>query len=893
MYYNGIYHLFYQYNPKAAAWASDIVWGHSVSKDMVNWFRLDVSMSPTDSFDINGCWSGSATILPGNKPVMLYTGIDINNVQIQNIAIPKDSSDPLLVEWKKLDENPLIFPPIGINATSFWDPTTACLGKDGSEDFMTWTESENNFHSAPDTGIWECPDFFPVSLKGKKGLDTSTSGDDVQYILKVSVQRAWSDFYTVGNYCLTRMSMYLITHYVIRELYASKTFFDEAKNRRVLWAWVNESDSAADDFAKGWAGFQWPIKELETLRTNEVKLKKTPLIKGSLFEVQGITAAQIFRADIKVRFRLPSLENAEPFDPYATVQGGIGPFGLLTLASKDLDEYTAVFFRVFKAQDKPVVLMCSGGIRSSLTAELDKPSYGAFVDVDLIHGEISLRSLIDHTVVESFGAGGKTCITTRVYPTLAVGKEAHLYAFNNRTGTVEIKRLNAWTMQTPKMNLGTILQAFNGAMSETGSSSADVLGINRTGYHFQSPKNWINGPMYYNGIYHLFYQYNPEAVIWESALSWGHSVSKDMVNWFRLDVAMSPTDSFDINGCWSVIPTPDDITPDKFRDPTTGWLGEDGYWRILIGSEKSNKVAALLFKSNDFMTWTESENAFHSAEPDTGMWECLDFFPVSLKGKEALDTSARGDDIKYVFKVSIQDTSTDFYTVGNYFVNNGEYYIPDNTIGDPYSPVTGLRLDYGKFYASKTFFDEAKNRRILWGWVNEPDSPADAIARGWAGIQADIEVTFRIANLENAELFDPSWVDAQQLSDEKGATVKGGIGPFGLLTLASKDVEEYTAVFFRVFRAQDKYVVLMCSGVSRSSLREGLHKPSYGAFWIFGAGGKACITTRTYPTLAVGKETHLYAFNYGTGAVEIAKLNAWTIKTPEMNLSDGIALLTA
>ncbi|KAI3874471.1 hypothetical protein MKX03_004801 [Papaver bracteatum] len=180
--------------------------------------------------------------------------------------------------------------------------------------------------------------------------------------------------------------------------------------------------------------------------------------------------------------------------------------------------------------------------------------------------------------------------------------------------------------------------------------------------------------------------------------------------------------------------------------------------------------------------------------------------------------------------------------------------------------------------------------------------------------QADIEVTFRIPNLENAEVFDPSWVDAQQLCVEKGACVQGGIGPFGLLTLVSKELEEYTAVFFRVFKAQDKYVVLMGTGGDRSSLKGGLQKPSYGAFVdvdlvdgeislrclidhsvveSFGAGGKACITTRTYPTLAVGKEAHLFAFNYGTETVEITKLNAWTMKTPEMNLSDGVTLLRA
>ncbi|MCL7026950.1 hypothetical protein MKW94_021401 [Papaver nudicaule] len=556
-----------------------------------------------------------------------------------------------------------------------------------------------------------------------------------------------------------------------------------------------------------------------------------------------------------------------------------------------------------------------------------------------------------------------------------------------------------------------------------------MLGINRTGYHFQSPTNWINdpnGPMYYNGIYHLFYQYNPNGADWGD-IAWAHSVSKDMVNWYRVDIALHPTDPFDIKGCWSgsatilpgkgpvifytggdtenrqvqniavpkdlsdpllvewkkldqnpVISTPDGIHPERFRDPSTGWLCEDGYWRVLIGSEKSKRGMALLFKSKDFMTWTKSENTFHSVafdtavsrsktETDTGMWECVDFFPVSLKGKKALDTSARGDGIKYVFKVIDQDTFSDFYTVGDYFVNKDECYKHDDTVGDPYSPVTALRLDYGKFYASKTFFDEAQNRRILWAWINEPDSPADAIARGWAGIQsiprtlwldkngkqllqwpieelatlrtdevgcnneplttgrplfevqgitaaqADVEVTFRIPSLENAEILDPSWVDAKKLCGEKGATVNGVIGPFGLFTLASKDLEEYTAVFFRVFRAQDKYVVHMGSGGSRSSLRgEGLDKPSYGTFVdvdlidgeislrclidhsvveSFGAGGKACITTRTYPTLAVGNDAHLYAFNYGSQPVEIANLKAWTMKTPEMNLSDGINLV--
>lgn len=78
-----------------------------------------------------------------------------------------------------------------------------------------------------------------------------------------------------------------------------------------------------------------------------------------------------------------------------------------------------------------------------------RPSFAGFVNVDLSEKKVSLRSLIDNSVVESFGARGKTCITSRVYPTLAVQGKAHLYAFNNGTESVKIERLNAWSMGKP------------------------------------------------------------------------------------------------------------------------------------------------------------------------------------------------------------------------------------------------------------------------------------------------------------------------------------------------------------------------------------------------------------------------------------------------------------
>lgn len=86
--------------------------------------------------------------------------------------------------------------------------------------------------------------------------------------------------------------------------------------------------------------------------------------------------------------------------------------------------------------------------------------------------------------------------------------------------------------------------------------------------------------------------------------------------------------------------------------------------------------------------------------------------------------------------------------------------------------------------------------------------------------QADVEVTFSFGSLDKVEAFDTKWVeyDAQKICSLRGSFVEGGLGPFGLLTLASENLEEYTPVFFRVFKAQDKHKVLMCSDASRSRL---------------------------------------------------------------------------
>ncbi|XP_022888948.1 beta-fructofuranosidase, insoluble isoenzyme 1-like [Olea europaea var. sylvestris] len=110
--------------------------------------------------------------------------------------------------------------------------------------------------------------------------------------------------------------------------------------------------------------------------------------------------------------------------------------------------------RIFEAKCKHVILMCSGASSSSLKDGPYKPSFAGFVGVDLTDKKLSLRSSIDHSdsVVESPGAGGKTCITSRVYPTLAIYENAHLNACNNATETITIEKLDAWSMNISRMN---------------------------------------------------------------------------------------------------------------------------------------------------------------------------------------------------------------------------------------------------------------------------------------------------------------------------------------------------------------------------------------------------------------------------------------------------------
>jgi beta-fructofuranosidase len=91
-------------------------------------------------------------------------------------------------------------------------------------------------------------------------------------------------------------------------------------------------------------------------------------------------------------------------------------------------------------------------------------------------------------------------------------------------------------------------------------------------------------------------------------------------------------------------------------------------------------------------------------------------------------------DVVHVMKASMDDDRHDYYALGRYdaAANAWTPLDAEKDVG------TGLRYDWGKFYASKTFYDPAKRRRVLWGWVGETDSERADVSKGWASLQVHV-----------------------------------------------------------------------------------------------------------------------------------------------------------
>jgi len=224
-----------------------------------------------------------------------------------------------------------------------------------------------------------------------------------------------------------------------------------------------------------------------------------------------------------------------------------------------------------------------------------------------------------------------------------------------------------------------------------------------------------------------------------------------MVHWIRLPIALSPDQPYDINGVWtgstSIVngipiiiytgitdthkqvqcqarptnisdPTLTNwtksalnplITDPDGRDPATGFLDNQNNYYLIYGYGTEDLGGqAVLFTSKDFLNWTYL-HPLHSNH-NGQFWECPDIF--SLPNHIVLKASLLGHD---------------FWTIG--------YIDPIKLIFIPINHDLGefiQLIDYGTFYASKTFYDPINKQQVIVGWAPEDDNQGEQ--RGWQGL---------------------------------------------------------------------------------------------------------------------------------------------------------------
>jgi fructan beta-fructosidase len=204
----------------------------------------------------------------------------------------------------------------------------------------------------------------------------------------------------------------------------------------------------------------------------------------------------------------------------------------------------------------------------------------------------------------------------------------------------------------------------------------------RPHYHFTPERNWINDPnglVWFEGEYHLFYQYNPFGEQW-GHMSWGHAVSTDGVNWQELPVAIPEdartsifsgsvvvdtrnTSGFGRDGVVPLVAIytgclrrPEggqaqelaysldrgrtwqqyalnpvlDLGLRDFRDPKVFWHASTGRWVMAVVLPDDRTVQ--FYGSANLLQW-QLLSAFSSPFEGEGIWECPDLVAMPLAGE--------------------------------------------------------------------------------------------------------------------------------------------------------------------------------------------------------------------------------------------------------------------
>ncbi len=306
----------------------------------------------------------------------------------------------------------------------------------------------------------------------------------------------------------------------------------------------------------------------------------------------------------------------------------------------------------------------------------------------------------------------------------------------------------------------------------------------RPQFHFSPPTKWMNDPngmVYYKGEYHLFYQYYPDSTVW-GPMHWGHGVSKNLVHWTHLPIAIYPdslgcifsgsavvdaknTSGFGKKGGESplvAIFTYHNFVGEKanrndfqtqgmaysldkgrtwtkyannpvvknpgirdFRDPKVLWHEASKQWIMTLAVADHVEF----FASKNLKDWAKT-GAFGQAEgAHGGVWECPDLFPMKVFGTT---------ETKWVLIGNIGGGAPNGGSGTQYFVGDFD----GKTFENDEKPSKTLWFDYGKDnYAGVTWSNNLDGRRILLGWMSN-----------WQYAQVVPTVAWRSANTVPREL---------------------------------------------------------------------------------------------------------------------------------------------
>lgn len=277
----------------------------------------------------------------------------------------------------------------------------------------------------------------------------------------------------------------------------------------------------------------------------------------------------------------------------------------------------------------------------------------------------------------------------------------------------------------------------------------------RPQFHFSPKAHWMNDPngmVYYNGTYHLFFQYYPNGTTW-GPMHWGHTTSKDMVHWQEQPIALYPdslgyifsgsavvdvdnTSGFGKNGqtplvaifthhnpklekqksdkfqyqsiaysldegrTWikyagnPVLPNPG-IT--DFRDPKVRWYEAQKKWIMTLAT----KDRVTFYSSLDLKSWSKEGEFGKDLGAHKGVWECPDLLLLDHNGRNV-----------WVLLVSINPGGPNGGSATQYFV--GDF---DGKNFKPYSTKTKW-MDYGTDNYAGVTFANTGDRTTLIGWMS-------------------------------------------------------------------------------------------------------------------------------------------------------------------------------